>query len=109
MAPPQVPLDVRGIRARNRERCHLGRPDSLGGERNRTDLGLERSHRRDRETVAALPYLPPRVLALEPNGGRNGEQRRRVCRAAPPEPALERVRPGPRPVPGDNGPTDPTL
>ena len=73
------------------------------------DLGLERLHRRDGETAAAPPHLPPRVLALEPEGGRDGEEGGRVGRAAPAEPALERLRPGPRPVPGDDRAADPAL
>ena len=98
-----------GIRARNREGRHLRRPDSDGGERHRADLCLERSHRRDRQPVAAPPHLPPRVLALEPEGGRDREEGGRVGRAAPAEPALERLRPGPRPVPGDDRAADPAL
>ena len=109
MALPQVPLDAVWIRARNREGRHLWRPDSDGGERHRSDLCLERGHRRDRQPGAAPPHLAPRVLALEPEGGRDGEEGGRVGRAAPAEPALERLRPGPRPVPGDDRAADPAL
>ena len=59
--------------------------------------------------VQRLLRLAPPVLALEPEGGRDGEEGGRVVRAAPAEPALERLRPGPRPVPGDDRAAEPAL
>ena len=98
-----------GIRARDREGRHLWRPDPDGGQRDRSDLCLECSHRLDRQPVAAPPHLPPGVLALEPEGGGDREEGGGIGRAAPAEPALERLRPGPRPVPGDDRAADPAL
>ena len=72
-------------------------------------LGLERLHRGEGETPAAPPHLLPRMLSLKSKGSRHGEEGGRIGRPAPAEPALERVRPGPRPVPGDDRPANPAL